>query len=141
MIGCDIRDMNEFTKATLTNPEVLAINQDPDYNQPYDVSPESDAIPVEGTEQHRSGEHPIYARLLSNGDYAIGMFNLSDQKATRWNMALQLDRIGLPETTGKTLLLHDVWTGEEMLVKGGIFTANIEPHDCRLFRAKVIDRP
>ncbi len=141
MIGCDIRDMNEFTKATLTNPEVLAINQDPDYNQPYDVSPESDAIPAEGTEQHRSGEHPIYARLLSNGDYAIGMFNLSDQKATRWNMALQLDRIGLPETTGKTLLLHDVWTGEEMLVKGGIFTANIEPHACRLFRAKVVDRP
>lgn len=141
MIGCDIRDMDDFTKATLTNPEVLAIDQDPDYNQPFDVSPESDPIPWTGTELHCSGEHPIYVRLLSGGDYAIGMFNLSDQPSNRWNTALQLDRIGLPETTGKTLVLRDVWTGEEVLVKGGIFSAVIPPHDCRLFRARVIDKP
>lgn len=141
MIGCDIRSMDEATKAMLTNKEVLAINQDPDYNQAFLCSNDASPLPLHDQDaQLRSGETPIYARLLSNGDYAIGMFNLSDNKTSRWNMSLQVDRIGLPESSGKTLELTELWTGEKITVTNGILCQEVAPHSCKLFRGKVVDK-
>lgn len=131
MIGCDIRSMDDATKETLMNKDVLAINQDPDYNQAYDASPNA---------KNDKNELPIYVRLLSNGDFAIGMFNFTDEMSSRWNSYLLLDAIGLPESTGKTLQLTDLWTGEEYTVTNGLFTSQIPPHGCKLLRGKVIDR-
>ena len=37
MVGCDIREMSEQTKAVLTNRELLAINQDTACRQPYPI--------------------------------------------------------------------------------------------------------
>ena len=140
MIGCDIRNMNEATKSILMNPEVIRINQDPDYNQAYDCSRYKDPTALEMDPKKESSEYPIYVRLLSNGDFAIGMFNLSDTDASKYQMCLQLDRIGLPESTGKTLLVKDVWTGEEKVVTNGILTQTIKAHSCKLFRARVVDK-
>lgn len=134
MIGCDIRQMDDFTRETLLNPEVIAINQDPDYNQAYDAS--AYGVTFQDAEKN---EHPIYVRQLSNGDLAIGFFNLSDQPTSRWNSYLALDRIGLPESTGKTLEMKELWTGETFKVTNGIFGETIAPHSCRLFRAKVVN--
>lgn len=132
MIGCDIRKMSDATKEILMNKDVLAINQDAAYNQAFNAGPSA----KKGSED----EHPIYVRLLDNGDYAIGMFNFSDEPASRWNTYLLLDVIGLPESTGKTLLVKDLWSGEEQKVTNGLFTTPVPAHGCRLFRAKVVDR-
>lgn len=141
MIGCDIRDMDDATKSILMNKDVLAINQDPDYNQAYDASSETDPRPQHDQDvQIRSGEHPIYVRHLSNGDMAIGFFNLSDHKSNYWNMNLTLDRVGLPESTGKTLEMTELWTGEKKIVTNGMVSEIIEPHACKLYRARVIDK-
>lgn len=131
MIGCDIRSMDDATRETLMNRDVIAINQDPAYNQAYDASALAGNTP---------NEHPAYVRLLDNGDYAIGLFNFSDEAASRWNTYLLMDTIGLPESTGKTLLLKDLWTGEERKVTNGILTDQIAPHGCRLYRGRVVDR-
>ena len=132
MIGCDIRKMSDATKEILMNKEVLAINQDAAYNQAFNAGPSA----KKGSED----EHPIYVRLLDNGDYAIGMFNFSDEPSSRWNTYLLLDVIGLPESTRKTLLVKDLWSGEEQKVTNGLFTTPVPAHGCRLFRAKVVDR-
>lgn len=132
MIGCDIRSMDEATRETLMNQEVIAINQDPDYNQAYDASPRA----LSGA----PNELPVYVRLLNNGDFAIGFFNFSDEASSRWNSHLLLDSIGLPESTGKTLRLKELWTGEEKIVTNGIITEQIPAHGCKLYRAQVIDR-
>jgi hypothetical protein len=51
-----------------------------------------------------------------------------------------MDQIGLPESTGKTLLARDLWSGEEVKVNDGIFSPFVAAHGCRLFRCKVVDR-
>ena len=133
MIGCDIRKMDDVTRRILMNNEVLAINQDPAYHQPYLACSYVDRKEVDE-------DHPIYVRLLDNGDYALGFFNYSDEPGNRWNSYLLTDLIGLPENTGKTLLARDLWSGEEVKVTDGIFAPSVPAHGCRLFRAKVVDR-
>ena len=100
MIGCDIRNMNEETKKILENKELIAINQDPLCRQP---------IRLDGI---WSGDDVlIYSRQLSNGDLAIGFFNLKDESVVA---NLNLDEVGLPMSTGKTLQMKEVWTGEDL---------------------------
>lgn len=126
MIGCDIREMSEATKATLSNRELLAIDQDEDLRQ---------VIKIHGI--WAGAEQTNYARFLSNGDIAIGCFNFSDGRVgARFN----LDEFGLNESTGKTLQMRELWTGEEITVKNGTFIHDIEPYDCLVFRCKVVDK-
>jgi alpha-galactosidase len=125
MIGCDIRSMNEETKKILTNPEIIAINQDRLCRQP---------IKVRGIWNNE--DMLIYAKQLENGDLAIGLFNLSDKKMTaRFN----LDELGLPESTKKTLALHELWTGKDAKPAHGTFMYELEAFDSAVFRAKVVD--
>ena len=126
MIGCDIRDMSEATKATLMNRELLAIDQDEDLRQ---------VIKIHGI--WSGAEQTNYARFLSNGDIAIGCFNFSDGRA---GVRFNLDEFGLNESTGKTLRMRELWTGEEITVKNGTFMHDIEPYDCLVFRCKVVDK-
>ena len=86
MIGCDIRDMSEATKATLMNRELLAIDQDEDLRQ---------VIKIHGI--WSGAEQTNYARFLSNGDIAIGCFNFSDGRA---GVRFNLDEFGLYVSTG-----------------------------------------
>ena len=126
MIGCDIREMSEATKATLMNRELLAIDQDEDLRQ---------VIKIHGI--WAGAEQTNYARFLSNGDIAIGCFNFSDGRVgARFN----LDEFGLNESTGKTLQMRELWSGEEITVKNGTFIHDIEPYDCLVFRCKVVDK-
>ena len=129
MIGCDVRNMNEATKNILMNKEVIAINQDTDCNVPFSVRRDD------------THEIPMIAKILSNGDYAIGIFNFTDEKISRpYHNYISLEKLGLPESTGKTLEMKNLWTGETTVVKNGVFYTDVEPHDCILFRAKVIDK-
>ncbi len=122
MIGCDIREMDEDTRAILMNKDVIAINQDPAARQLFVAS----GWPG----------NPVWVRMLEGGDYAIGMFNMEDG---RRNMAMNFSDIGIDRTTGKTLELHDVWSGETFRPANHLVRALLEPHTCRLYRAKVVD--
>lgn len=125
MIGCDVRNMNDATKAILTNEELLRINQDSACRQP---------VKLKGV---WTGEDVVlYSRQLENGDLAIGMFNLSEEKA---EARLNLDELGLPFSTGKTLKLKEVWTGEESVVKNSSMKKELGPCDCAVYRAEVIN--
>lgn len=125
MIGCDIRNMTPETKAILTNKEIIAINQDPLLRQPY---------PLKGI--WGNDDLILYARNLTNGDIAIGLFNLNDYKCTaRFN----LDELGLPVSLGKTLSMREIWTGKQAKITNGTLMWELEPCDCAVFRAKVVD--
>ena len=79
----------------------------------------------------------IYARMLSGGEIAIGVFNLSGEKSVgRFN----LDELGLPMSTGKTLEMKEVWTGEQLTVKNSTVIRKLEPYDCEVFRARVVEQ-
>lgn len=135
MIGCDIRNMDETTKKILMNKDVLAINQDPACRQAYNIRKEdmfNQDAPVPGVS--------VYVKHLDNGDLAIGIFNFEDNTATRWFANIPLDVVGLPESTGKTLSMTELWTGEKCVIQNGFFETEVAPHACKLYRCKVIDK-
>lgn len=121
MIGCDIRSMDEETRRTLMNDEMIRINQDPLCRQPVRAGNSESVI--------------IYTKALSNGDLAIGLFNMGEKKSRG---CLNLDEVGLPFSTGKTLKLREVWTGEEKTVKNSTLIDELEPYACKVYRAKVV---
>ena len=125
MIGCDIRNMSPEAEKILTNEEIIRINQDPACRQP---------VKLAGT---WTGEDLLlYSKQLAGGDLAIGIFNLSDSKT---QARLNLDELGLPFSTGKTLELNECWTGEKSSVKNAAIIHDLDPFDCAVFRAKVVD--
>ena len=67
MVGCDIREMSEQTKAVLTNRELLAINQDTACRQPY---------PIKGIWQDSV---TAYAKNLAGGDIATVPYKVIEQ--------------------------------------------------------------
>lgn len=125
MIGCDIRNMNAVTKETLTNQMLIEINQDPAYRQ---------VIPLTLNGWQRDDVR-MYARHLADGDIALGFFNMGENTgAARVN----LDQIGLPHSTGRTLQMKEAWTGEEFTVKNSTIIKELEPYGCAVYRAKVV---
>ena len=47
--------------------------------------------------------------------------------------------LGFGRTSGRRLVLTDLWTGEEQFMYGGIeFAGPVEGHGCRMFRAKAV---
>lgn len=85
MIGCDIRSMSDVTKETLTNADVIAINQDLECRGPYCVR------------QWNNPECVGSYQAAGDGSLAIGMFNFSDVKS---EMSLQFWDLGLPVAAG-----------------------------------------
>lgn len=132
IMGCDLRNLKEEYREMLQNKEVIAINQDAAQSQAFEIY--QDYTREETFDKPK--ENCTWAKYLENGDIAIGMFNFSEQKARNYIMT---EALGLQESCGKTLLLHDVWSKEDIVVKNGVFLDTLEPHACRLFRAKVID--
>lgn len=127
-IGCDVREMDDFTLSLLKNKLLIAINQDADSRQVIKLT--------SGWDLDNSSVHN-YARMLENGDIAVGLFNLGDQRQTAW---LSLDKLGLPESTGKTLEMHDVFTGEVITVTNGTFYRPIQAYDSLVYRCRVVDK-
>ena len=125
MIGCDLRNMNKETLDILSNKELIKINQDADCRQVIKLSL-----------LHSSDEIKAYARFLENGDIALGFFNFNDKEAVA---RLNIDQLGLPESTGKTLEMHEVWTGETVTVKNGTFIEKLDAFDSKVYRCKVVD--
>ena len=79
---------------------------------------------------------PIVARMLSNGDIAIGIFNFRDNET---RIDATMDSLGLGECTGKTIEMTDVWTGETVRPVNATIQQRVAPHACKVYRAKVVD--
>ncbi len=61
LIGCDMSQMDDFTRGLLTNSEVLAVDQDPLGKQAWPVV--------------RQDAAEVWARPLADGAWAVGLFN------------------------------------------------------------------
>lgn len=127
MIGCDIRKMDDEAYKILTNPEVLAINQDARGAQPY--------VANNGWVKEHDDCSPAIARLLENGDIAVALFNLGDKENF---FDFRGDQIGLPPVSKARLMARDVWTGEEFEIHNYAYITDLPAHGCKLLRIKVI---
>ena len=125
MIGCDIRNMSEEALKILTNKELIAVNQDPACRQIMKLDNTFDS------------NVKCYAKMLDGGDIAVGFFNLAENDAVaRFN----LDQLGLAESTGKTLEMHNLWEEENVKVTNGTFIHPIKAYDTLIYRCRVVDK-
>lgn len=141
IIGCDLRKADEDAMAILKNKMLIEIDQDEAYRQPFYINggryQNKSRKANEPLYEYYPLDEPFMVRFLANGDLAIGAFNFRDEKSRLFAM---LDSIGLGESTGKTLELTSVWTGEKKIVTNGTILVDLEPHCCEVYRARVIDK-
>lgn len=116
LIGCDLTNLDPFTRALLTNDEVLDINQDPLGRSARRVA--------------QNGTTEVWARPLFDGTVAVGLFNRGPQTASvtaKWK--------DLPSTklTGKQPV-RNVWLKTSLGIHADGFTANVPGHGTLLLK-------
>ncbi len=136
IIGCDLRKADEKALNILKNKYLIDIASDGSYSQPFCANQEIAVVNGEMVKDFDNFFEPILVKFLSNGDIAIGAFDMIDDGCSPF---LVLEDIGLGESTGKTLELTDVWTGEKSYPVNGTIRFNLEPHSSKIYRARVID--
>lgn len=124
MIGCDIRNMTPATKAILTNRELIALNQDPECRGVINV-----------TNHPWNQNLKVFFRHLSDGEYAVGFFNFTDNAAV---IPFYTFNAGLVAGSNRALVMRDLLTGEEVGSIKDYYNPTIEAHGCKIFRAKVV---
>ncbi|GAB4315032.1 MAG: hypothetical protein Kow00127_06270 [Bacteroidales bacterium] len=114
LLGCDPERLDPFTLNLLTNPEVIAINQDPLGKQAVRAI-ESDTVQV-------------WVKSLQNGDHAIAFFNLSDHRidySLKPDTSLQMPGKGL---------LRDLWRRKDLGSINDTMNVVLPAHGTQLFR-------
>jgi len=127
MMGCDIRQASESTKQILLNKDIIAINQDPEVRGAYRIQPEPNWFQGE--------ECFMLAKVLADGDIAVGFFNLSEHKR---DIPFLFWDIGLAGAAKIGLSLYDCWEQKELGIFKERYVASIEAHDCVIIRASLV---
>ena len=122
--GCDLRSMNSETIKILTNPEVIAVNQDPLGVQGLRVSKLGDAEvwmkPLQSTEPGDTGRDAKY-------DFAVGLLNRggSSRRITASRKTLGLKG---------SFEIRDLWNRKDLDSFADIISCEVAPHTMELFR-------
>ncbi|MEV7232085.1 ricin-type beta-trefoil lectin domain protein [Polymorphospora sp. NPDC051019] len=114
--GNDLTTMSADVRSVLTNPDVLAINQDSAGRQAQRV--------------RDFGETEVWAKTLSDGSGAVALLNRSGSTAT---IATTAAGIGMPAAGGYQLF--DVWTKAARNTSGAI-SATVPPHGVVMYRVR-----
>jgi alpha-galactosidase len=116
VIGADVRALSSETVAMLSNPDVIAVDQDP--------------LGIQGILSSRDSDRDIevWVKPLFGGAKAVALLN----RGTR-QQPIEVDTadIGLPATGA--LQVRDLWTGATSTEAGAI-AAEVSGHGARLYR-------
>ena len=120
LIGCDLTQLDAFTRSLLANDMVIAISQD------------RLGRPARRL-RHLDGES-VWTRPLANGDLAVALLN---RAPLAHEIRVTFGELGLQGT-------HDVldcWTGTCEGKHGGFYAATVPPHATKLIRIRAKDCP
>lgn len=109
----DLTHMSAATLAILTNPEVIAVDQD--------------RASVEGRRVWEEGPLEIWAKPLAGGSQAVGLFNRDEHPM---KIELRFSDIGV----SKPALLRDLWLHKDLGVFKESFSAEIPRHGAELLK-------
>jgi alpha-galactosidase len=115
LAGNDLPNMTPEVKAILTNPDVIAIDQD--------------RLGREGTRAYSEGEVDVWTRHLAGGALAVAVVNAGSSRYATHPFHLSLARLGLhgPQKA------KDLWTGQAMTLTDNM-PLEIGTHDILLVR-------
>ena len=122
IIGCDIRKMSDTAKKILTNPDMIALNQDPECRS------------VQVLTCYGNPDVYVLVKPLCGGDYAVGYFNFSD---TESNVQLNLWDMGLTIASGKGMRLYDCISRQDAGVVYDLHMPKIPAHGCAVYRCSL----
>jgi alpha-galactosidase len=113
LAGNDLSAMTPDTLAMLTNKDVIAIDQDP--------------LGQQGARISQEGLQEIWARPLSGGAMAVGLFNRTQDPQ---QMTLSLAAVHMQPDAK----LHDVWGKQDVSTTSGSYTVSVPGHGVLLLR-------
>lgn len=113
--GNDLRDMSEATRVILTNPEVIAVDQDSLGAQGILVW---EPVP----------ELQVWERPLRNGTRAVVLLNRSAKADT---ITAYLPRVGIHTDSAS---VRDLWAHAEVGKVKGKYSAEVRPHSALMLR-------
>ncbi|KAJ1567175.1 hypothetical protein HK405_006888, partial [Cladochytrium tenue] len=129
LLGNDVTVMSAADFAIISNPEVIAVNQDP-----------LGASAVRVAEAAGAGKGAdVWAGPLDGGDRVVLVVNRRD---SHLNHVLLLDEKVLgPGAGNKWLLARDLWKRRDIgIFNGHIYLSHIEPHDTVILRLSSVAR-
>jgi hypothetical protein len=115
MLGMNLPDNDDWTTALLTNPEVMALDQDA-------LAKPARRMFVPGLNAE------LWVRELSGGAHAVGLFNRTDRPTS---VDLEWAQAGFRNAPK----VRDLWLRTD-LAREKHFTTTLPPHGCVLLRVK-----
>ncbi len=109
MLGNDPRDMSDEILEIITNPEVIAVNQD--------------ELGRQGKKVRDDGDFEVWSKELHDGTRAVVLFNRAEQ-ATKFGFTWA--EIGLPQHLAFTV--RDLWAKKDLGKYKGSFSASVPSH-------------
>lgn len=115
LIGSDLRKATAETFDILSNPDVIALDQD--------------ALGKQGTVVSGSGGLVVMAKELANGDRALSLTNETGSTAT---ISARTDALGIGNRA--PYALKELWTKAASTNTSGIISASVAPHATVVYR-------
>jgi len=119
--GNDLRAMSEATRIILTNPEIIAVDQDSVGAQGILVW---EPVP----------DLQVWAKPLRNGTHAVALLNRSAKADT---ISAYLARVGIHTDSA---IVRDLWSHAEVGKVKGKFSALVKPHSALMLRMMAVGK-
>lgn len=114
MITCDVRNINDATRAILMNADAIAINQD--------------RLGKQAERKIHTDTWQVFVKPLSDGDIALGILNTSDSAQTA---EFNLNELGIFNKKMAT----DLWSKKQMRI-GNKIRVKVASHETKLYRLR-----
>ncbi|MEO6983615.1 MAG: glycoside hydrolase family 27 protein [Edaphobacter sp.] len=115
LAGNDLTRMTPQTLEILTNPEVIAVDQDP--------------AAIQGHRVQEEGPKVVMMKPMKDGSEAVGFFN---REKGIVNITLKFSEIGMPEDTS----IRDLWQRKDLGDFHGSFSVDVPEHSVVLVRIR-----
>ena len=141
MMGADLRSLKPEYKSLMQHPDLLRIDQDEEARPPMLIRRASiftgNPEPKEGEMPWRQIPDSSYTlfRHLSGGEFALAYINLSDAESV---IHVEMVDLGLPVSSGCSLQIRDVFTGEDLGRKADFFNPVVPGHDMKLYLCRLV---
>jgi alpha-galactosidase len=113
--GNDLKNMSPAIKEILTNPEVIAVDQD--------------ELGMQGRRVRTDGDMEVWVKQLRDGSRAVVLFNRS---ASDGEMSVDWIELGYPARLSAEV--RDLWNKKELGTFGGKFSAKVASHGVVMLR-------
>jgi alpha-galactosidase len=115
LAGNDLSKMTSETLAILTNPEVVAVDQD--------------TLGIQGHRVAQEGQLEVWVKLLADGSKAVGLFNRGESVMP---VTAYFQDIGV----GDSASVRDLWKRKDLGVFKSSFTAQVPLHGVVMIKVK-----